>query len=150
MNGIMTINKRTATSKVARSAYEHWKRTPFTTTSRYLPSRQYVQSHSWRQNSSTRSSSYETDLLPSTKWLGDLLLQGHSSSADMLLRRVALSRAVTLVESTHTAKRHQADLLLQYLLHKKQEQPQFNNPFVFRLGIAGPPGKCLFPISIST
>jgi hypothetical protein len=108
--------------------------------SRYLPS--------WKcfvrmQNlpSSRSSSTTSQDLLPSTKWLGDLLLQGHSSSSDMLLRRVALSRAVTLVESTNATKRHQADLLLQYLLHKKQEQTQLNNPLVFRLGIAGPPGK---------
>jgi hypothetical protein len=142
MRGFITMSQGVATSKASSCLVcANSKITPFSMIySRYLPSWRCVvrmQNCSSSQNISTNSQ----DLLPSTKWLGDLLLQGHSSSSDMLLRRVALSRAVTLVESTNATKRHQADLLLQYLLHKKQEQAQLNNPFVFRLGIAGPPGK---------
>jgi len=89
---------------------------------------------------------------PHTKRLGDLILSSGSSGGgagtdtDENLRRVALSRAITLVESHSSRKRHQADLLLQYLVKKQQELSHdlsdgTGDDFLFRVGIAGPPGK---------
>jgi len=58
------------------------------------------------------------------------------SSKDMS-RRIALSKAITLVESKSHRKRLMADMLLDKL---RQSTPDRNNLPSFRLGIAGPPG----------
>lgn len=51
-------------------------------------------------------------------------------------RRMALARAITLVESKAAAHRKQADLLLTYLLNSKSQSHEHS----FRVGLAGPPG----------
>jgi LAO/AO transport system kinase len=54
---------------------------------------------------------------------------------------MALARSITLVESTNSAHRGEADLLLTQLLSSKQENlaNDSNNTYL-RVGIAGPPG----------
>ena len=58
-------------------------------------------------------------------------------------RRMALSRAITLIESRTDTHRKQADLLLNYLLRHSNtdEMKGQSNPSSFRVGIAGPPGE---------
>jgi hypothetical protein len=51
-------------------------------------------------------------------------------------RRMALARAITLVESKAAAHREQADFLLTYLLNSKSQSHERS----FRVGLAGPPG----------
>jgi LAO/AO transport system kinase len=51
-------------------------------------------------------------------------------------RRVALSRAITLMESKKAQKKQQADYLLTYLL---SQRPEAQEP-TLRIGFAGPPG----------
>jgi len=55
-----------------------------------------------------------------------------------------LSRAITLVESTHPIHFKQAQLLLSYIYQKKQDQNKNSqytpNNSSFRIGITGPPG----------
>ena len=51
-----------------------------------------------------------------------------------------LSRAITLVESTHPSHYEQAQLLLTYIYQKKQQNPSTTNNKSFRIGITGPPG----------
>lgn len=85
-------------------------------------------------------------MTPYTKKLGDVILEDlqEDEGAIITSRRIAISKAITLVESTSELKKHQADLLLQYLIQKRQEQQQLSNdkdPFLFRIGIAGPPGE---------
>eukprot|EP00934_Nitzschia_sp_Nitz4_P007343 Nitzschia sp. Nitz4//scaffold12_size214221//150047//151240//NITZ4_001517-RA/size214221-processed-gene-0.170-mRNA-1//-1//CDS//3329535071//7333//frame0 len=53
-----------------------------------------------------------------------------------ILRRVALSRAITMMETKHKDKKAQADHLLTYLLSQK---PETDEP-TLRVGFAGPPG----------
>ena len=62
----------------------------------------------------------------------------------LLRRRIALSKAITLLESKshHSYKQRQSDLLLSYLLQnmpssKGSNDQESNN---FRIGLAGPPG----------
>ena len=52
-------------------------------------------------------------------------------------QRIALSKAITLVESKSHRKRRMADVLLERL---KQLEKDDNTRSSFRLGIAGPPG----------
>ena len=52
-------------------------------------------------------------------------------------RRVALSRAITLMESKKAQKKQQADFLLTYLL---SQRPQ-DQVSALRIGFAGPPGE---------
>ena len=49
--------------------------------------------------------------------------------------RVALSRAITLIESTNPAHEEQAEFLIDYVLKHRQTKSE-----TFRLGITGPPG----------
>ncbi|DBA00896.1 TPA: hypothetical protein N0F65_006096 [Lagenidium giganteum] len=78
-------------------------------------------------------------LLPATQRLVDGILAGN---------RTALSRAITLVESTLKRDEAQAELLLDTVLTKrreahaldKQTSSEFKGLPTFRLGIAGPPG----------
>lgn len=58
-------------------------------------------------------------------------------------KRVALSRAITLMESKKAQKKQQADYLLTYLLSKR---PRTQEP-TLRMGFAGPPGQ--FPIALA-
>lgn len=55
---------------------------------------------------------------------------------DPIHRRVALSRAITLMETKNIEKKVQADHLLTYLLSQKPE----TQPPTLRVGFAGPPG----------
>lgn len=94
--------------------------------------------------SSSISSEVAQKMTPYTKKLGDLILEdGKEDEAAMITsRRIAISKAITLVESTSELKKHQADLLLQYLIQKRQQQRSNDkDPFLFRIGIAGPPGS---------
>ena len=54
-------------------------------------------------------------------------------------RRMALSKSITLVESTSIRKRRMADMLLKKL--RQQAASDGNNMPLFRLGIAGHPGS---------
>ena len=63
--------------------------------------------------------------------------------------RTALSRAITLIESTREQDKEQSEALLDYVLTLRQRQEEedaakaggeSNSMNTFRLGIAGPPG----------
>lgn len=54
----------------------------------------------------------------------------------LIQRRIALSRAITLMESKKADKKQQADFLLTYLLSKRPK----NQKATIRIGFAGPPG----------
>jgi LAO/AO transport system kinase len=79
--------------------------------------------------------------------LNELQLNEHVASTQeeqasiRLRKRMALARSITLVESTNSAHRGEADLLLTQLLSSKQENlaNDSNNTYL-RVGIAGPPG----------
>lgn len=60
-----------------------------------------------------------------------------SMSSQHMNQRIALSKAITLVESKSHRKRRMADVLLERL---KQPEKDDNTRSSFRLGIAGPPG----------
>jgi len=60
-----------------------------------------------------------------------------SMSSQHMNQRIALSKAITLVESKSHRKRRMADVLLERL---KQPDKDDNRRSSFRLGIAGPPG----------
>ena len=60
-----------------------------------------------------------------------------SMSSQHMNQRIALSKAITLVESKSHRKRRMADVLLERL---KQSDKDDNIRSSFRLGIAGPPG----------
>lgn len=64
----------------------------------------------------------------------------NNSSNPWLHKRVALSRAITLMESKNPKKKQQGDYLLTYLLsrHDMPEPPA--PPTTLRVGFAGPPG----------
>lgn len=58
-----------------------------------------------------------------------------------IYRRLALSRAITLIESKRPQKKQQAELLLEYLLSKHRKEGAGNEePTSLRIGFAGPPG----------
>lgn len=69
------------------------------------------------------------------------ILSGNNDAVDdsdgAIARRIALSKAITLVESKSPRKREMADVLLGRL---KQSAPKEKSPPSFRLGVAGPPG----------
>ena len=64
------------------------------------------------------------------------ILSSRNGINDGMTSRIALSKAITLVESTCNKKRQMADKLLARL--KKQSSENETKPS-FRLGIAGPP-----------
>jgi LAO/AO transport system kinase len=83
-----------------------------------------------------------TDLPPwdsimsdSTKALAESITSTNNTSGP-IHRRVAISRAITLMESKNARKKQQADSLLTHLLSKRpvDQQP------TLRVGFAGPPG----------
>merc|ERR1712039_541095 len=59
-------------------------------------------------------------------------------SDDKVTKRVALSKAITLIETTHPIKRKQAEHLLSKLL--KNDLKKTNSKSAFRIGLTGPPG----------
>lgn len=71
-----------------------------------------------------------------TQHLLDELTLKEENSLTRFRKRLALARAITLVESKNASHRQQADLLLTSLLANSCN----NNSSTFRLGIAGPPG----------
>ncbi|KAK3740727.1 hypothetical protein RRG08_048970 [Elysia crispata] len=56
--------------------------------------------------------------------------------------RMALARAITLVEASHPGKQRQAQYLLTKVLEYNQaiERHNFKGPRTFRIGLSGPPG----------
>ena len=73
----------------------------------------------------------------------DIILSDASSRDDdvqNMTRRIALSKAITLVESKAPRKRLMADVLLEKLKQSTNGRRKSNNVNSFRLGIAGPPG----------
>jgi LAO/AO transport system kinase len=92
------------------------------------------------------SSEIMEDMAPSTRQLANDLLgdDGHdndntqsntTTTSHPWKQRVALSKAITLTESTNESMRHQANLLLEHCVHHKP--PSSTS---FRLGFAGAPG----------
>lgn len=71
-----------------------------------------------------------------TQHLLDEITLKEENSQTRFRKRLALARAITLVESKNATHRQQADLLLTSLLANSCN----NNSSTFRLGIAGPPG----------
>jgi putative protein kinase ArgK-like GTPase of G3E family len=57
-------------------------------------------------------------------------------------RRLALARAITLIETRHPGKKIQGDLLLTHLLACNNNNDNSKTPRddSFRIGFAGPPG----------
>lgn len=93
-----------------------------------------------RLSSSISLSLTEEELGTIDRLAADILLRNDDasrnraiSSVDMI-QRIALAKAITLVESKSTRKRLMADMLLQRL----KQIP--SNKSSFRIGIAGPPG----------
>lgn len=62
--------------------------------------------------------------------------------------RACLARAITLMESSRSDHREQADLLQQYLLSNRRMQPSNWASPSFRIGVAGPPGAGMHCISV--
>ncbi|KAL3822731.1 hypothetical protein ACHAXA_000996 [Cyclostephanos tholiformis] len=63
--------------------------------------------------------------------------ENNDNSSQNMSKRMALSKAITLVESKSSRKRLMADMLLMRL---KQSASCVNGESSFRLGVAGPPG----------
>jgi LAO/AO transport system kinase len=79
-----------------------------------------------------------------TRSLADRIV-GKADSADSTKnpwyqKRVALSRAITLMESKNEKKKQQGDYLLTYLLSKADIPEPPGTPTTLRVGFAGPPG----------
>ena len=72
---------------------------------------------------------------PKTRQLADDLLDP-TEQANPWKKRIALSKAITLTESTNASMRQQANLLLEHLVNQKP--PSSSS---FRLGFAGAPGE---------
>jgi len=79
-----------------------------------------------------------------TRELADSIVQPNDHSSDKSKidrRRLALSKAITLVESRCPEQMHQADLLLKYVLQcQANDSKTQQNPSSFRIGFTGPPG----------
>jgi LAO/AO transport system kinase len=96
--------------------------------------------------------SEDPTMLPTTTAAEEVdTASAHTTTAmsERIHPRVALSRAITLMESKHPGKKTQGDLLLTYLLSKKEEEgadnedgvpPATTNAPTLRVGFAGPPG----------
>lgn len=88
-------------------------------------------------------------MLDSTRQLADALSgpedviynsSSVSSSSHIYKKRLALSKAITLVESKLPRHQEQANLLLHQLMLQRDGNDDDNYTSSFRLGIAGPPG----------
>jgi LAO/AO transport system kinase len=76
-------------------------------------------------------------MTPRTKSLAyTITSQGHDDKTEFR-KRIALSKAITLIESHSRVHMEQADLLLNYLYQSNVDTPRDN----FRVGFAGPPGS---------
>ena len=92
------------------------------------------------------NSSTQTDLTPEQQktvdsLVADIYIESHTvdKNDDARIRqRIALSKAITLVESKSPARRRMADNLLDRL--RKFQTERIDTTSSFRLGIAGPPG----------
>ena len=93
-----------------------------------------------RKTFSTAAATYANGTMrKSTQSLFDDLTLDEDGSEEVTLRkRMALARAITLIESKAAAKRQQADVLLTNLLANEDAINKTSSSF--RLGIAGPPG----------
>jgi len=85
-------------------------------------------------------------MTPTTQKLAETIVSnGTNHHHDMndnfwLQKRVALSRAITLMESKNHDKKQQGDYLLTYLLSQRDTTPPTNLSTTLRVGFAGPPG----------
>ena len=90
-------------------------------------------------------------MTPESQKLAESILASSTSSSSltengcMVHPRVALSRAITLMESKHPKKKQQGDYLLTYLLSKTSPHPtsvstETKQEPTLRIGFAGPPG----------
>ena len=89
-----------------------------------------------------------------TQKLADSILLPDDADEDVIMqRRLALSRAITLIESRSSVHTQQADLLLNYVVQNthdrldgekenvlKKSEVNKQSRSSFRVGIAGPPG----------
>ncbi len=73
-----------------------------------------------------------------TKKLADSIMSKGTEESFWLEKRVALSRAITLMESKNLDKKQQGDYLLTYLLSQRDAPPDPST--TLRVGFAGPPG----------
>ncbi|GMH94011.1 hypothetical protein TL16_g12785 [Triparma laevis f. inornata] len=78
----------------------------------------------------------EPAMTPRTKQIFEQLT---GEDVPAVVKRRAVSKAVTLVESTDDLRRTQATLLLQHITHTVLSSPSPSTS-TFRVGIAGPPG----------
>lgn len=84
-----------------------------------------------------RHFSVEKEMTPRTKSLAyTITSQGHDDKTEFK-KRIALSKAITLIESHSRVHMEQADLLLNYLYQSNIDTRRDN----FRVGFAGPPGS---------
>jgi len=93
-----------------------------------------------------RLKSFKTIKTPSTSKTSQTnrveKLYGGLLSEDAILRRTSLSKAITLIETTHPVKRMQAELLLSKLLNENSSKDTQKNAkkSALRIGLTGPPG----------
>ena len=110
-----------------------------------------------RYISSASTDAYPHDMTPATRRLAEAILSSENDAPNIhdgrTFRRLALSKAITLIESRAEVHMRQADLLLNFLLRHSaigddNEKPTSTNSdntakdglSSFRVGIAGPPG----------
>jgi len=89
-------------------------------------------------------------MTPETQNIAESILASSTSSSSLtghdctVHPRVALSRAITLMESKHPKKKQQGDYLLTYLLSKTSQptsvSAETSQEPTLRIGFAGPPG----------
>merc|ERR1711966_215331 len=136
------------------------------------PSSPSLDSSSCSSSVSSRQQKIWNDMLPATQKLAQSIVMNntHTPSSSFMRNndpdpvvvhpRVAISRAITLLESKHPIKKHQGDLLLTYLLSSSSSRSSSssssssktmgcnnnnnnnnNNDFdnTLRIGFAGPP-----------
>lgn len=84
-----------------------------------------------------RLCSNSSDITLKTKALADAILSPEDDEASKFSKRIALSKAITLVESQSRHHMEQADSILNYLYNSSAGQ----NEDFFRIGITGPPGS---------
>ena len=122
---------------------------PSVSSSCHLRPRRYI--------SSASTHAYPNDMTPATRRLAEAILSSEHDVPSLhdgrTSRRLALSKAITLIESHAEMHMRQADLLLNFLLRHSaigddnEKRPSTNSDNAakdgsssFRVGIAGPPG----------
>ena len=91
--------------------------------------------------SSTTEMTERTQVLAATI-SGSASSEEESYRSKTLNRRMALSKAITLIESKSPQLMRQADLLMNHLAEKSKEGGNIQSSF--RVGISGPPGAGKF------